>query len=319
MPKKLRLSVNNARPSSERPLSPTVYVTHYHWPRIIGAGLVLLGLLAALYFWASSDDDAADNGLASDGEIEISTPASSDAGEPPVFVEPIRKQADAPAEDVSEPVPEPVNASEALSEASRQQRIPVPRDTTRDRALGSDAPLAETLSDQVHVPQQADSSSSIMAPANEDTRYRLTVQDEPVRKSAAKPSPAHKPSVSQGPTPEGIMTVRSNKLGRAVITDGISNSEPDTLLNDPVRVANGRQTTIHLLAEAHDMEGETLRLLWFHAGNEILNLPVKVRSQKSVVTASMSIASGQTGDWQVEVRDESGEPLATGHFQVKLQ
>ncbi|WP_416399057.1 DUF2914 domain-containing protein [Allohahella sp. A8] len=308
MPKRLRLSVNNPQISSERPLSPSVYVTQYHWPRIIGAGVVLLGLIAALYFWAASGDDD-EAGLASDGDIEIASPAPSEATEAPVFVEPVDPVA------TSESVQEPAQAAAGQAAGGSAQRVPVPRDATRENAFGSGRPLAESLSDQVHQKQQPAATASVLAPESEAERskYRLTVQDEPVRQPGAVPSP------QQGPAPAGIMTVQSNKVARAVITDEVSYSEPAELLSDPVKVAKGRQTTIHLFAEVEDMEGETLRLLWFQGGREVQSLPITVHTSKAVVTSSVAIASSQAGAWQVEIRDKAGKPLASGHFQVKIQ
>ncbi|GAA3954684.1 DUF2914 domain-containing protein [Allohahella marinimesophila] len=314
MPKKLRVSVNNPQTSSQRPLSPTVYVTQYHWPRIIGAGLVLLGLIVVLYFWAASDDVVDEKGLASDGDIDISSPASSETSEVPVFVEPGSDSTDeavaTEAEETSVPNERP---------AVNRQQVPVPRDTTREGAFGGDRPLAESLSDQVHQRPQAGDSPSILAPESESERskYRLTVQDEPVARPKAPAEAA--PSQPKGPSPEGIMSVQSNKVLRAVITDAVSNSEPAKLLNDPVRIGSGRQTTVHLFAEVEDLKGETLRLLWFHAGSEVLSLPLRVHSEKAVLTSSVTIESSQSGDWQVEVRDASGQPMASGHFQVTNQ
>ena len=136
----------------------------------------------------------------------------------------------------------------------------------------------------------------------------------PVSAAEADPEQASKPETIVTPDTQPA----SEKVRRALLTDGISAHEPANVLKGPIGIDAENIRTVFFFTELTGLGGERISHHWKHLGSTIAEVPFDVRADgRWRVYSSKRISADQSGSWTVEVVTSDGVVLSTVAFEVE--
>ncbi len=318
-----------------RSVAAPVTVTHYHWPRIIGALCVLTLLLTLVWYlvgWllgpgvenepqvaeeiatvdAGGDgaDDLADGVAANSAETESEQPAD------PAAQSSEDRAAGAPAADSGA-----VNAVAAVTPAAVDTRPETSRRTTV--ALSLDGPTtgaAAGADAAARTGAQGIADAGLASLPSEPTAAGMpALKATPGTLPAELTVPADEAGESEEALPPAFDLSRVDKrLVRVQLTSGLRDQQPVDQLARSLVLHESGIMRVYLFTEMRNLKGATVIHDWQRNGKSVAK--VRIRPHTSPIKASSSkfIDRRMSGEWKVVVKTASGQLLGEFPFVVTL-
>jgi len=325
---------------AEVPLREPVY--EYHWGRILGviAGLVLL--LGAggygLYTWLTPDSPRQRNAESLKPAPAAPGPAVNEQPQPRAESETLEQAQPSP------PVATPAQTATATapaeatsSPASVEEAPPTPADQVPPET--GEEPAAARLGETVVEGPDANGSRSLppqAASSEPEPALAETPQEPPQAKprSATASVPQAAPEAAPSTAPETVQSapaaeqpdggpfqlrdlrilvpqVKRFELPRTVI-----DKEPQGTMEE-IRLKPDGSAAVWCYSEVVDSRGGELRYVWYHEGERMARIRVKVRGNRWRSYSSKIINQRHQGNWRVELQDGAERLLASAEFTLK--
>jgi len=110
--------------------------------------------------------------------------------------------------------------------------------------------------------------------------------------------------------------IKSEKIFRAQLTNGVSKKEPVDKLGSTIPMNEKGLIKVFLFTDMHGLKGETLYHEWYLAGKRMARVKINVRNNNVSASSSKFIDKYMMGDWKVNVVNHSGDALVSAQFVV---
>lgn len=105
-------------------------------------------------------------------------------------------------------------------------------------------------------------------------------------------------------------SVAQAEVARTIVTTGISEREP---VNDLQRIPSTDER-VYFFTDLRDMAGTSITHVWKHNGEVKAEVKFDIGGPRWRVWSSKNMLPEWTGDWTVEIVDDSGKVIATKAF-----
>ena len=111
----------------------------------------------------------------------------------------------------------------------------------------------------------------------------------------------------------GSTSIVSPAVKRFVLAQTVTNNKPMGNLGDIVPNTRGI-AEVSSFSEVIGLEGEVLEYRWLHEGEQVLKIRVPVGAERWRSHSTKKVYRKMNGAWRVELRDSSGNLLASIDF-----
>lgn len=293
-------------------------ITQYHWPRIIGALVVVVAILATLLHFLLSAERQ-------DGMEQIS-------GDKPRAV--VKQDEEVTQELVQ--TEHPVDEGAVTSQPVAVVASPAPDSSTPQRT---------TIAIPLVVDGGAGKPSGVVSSARTDVGNLVTeaerasvgsasLPSEPAAAGISKMKPAAAPALPSDlvlPTePEageeearstfsGLDLSKADKrIGKAQFTSGLREYEPIDQIDQKMVLHESGVMRVYFFTELRNLKGKTVLHEWKRNGKTVATIRIRPYLSPMRASSSKFIDRRMGGDWTVTVKTATGQTLGVFPFEVIL-